>query len=57
MQAIVRGGMGFLEVLFFTGWLGSLVVVLISGIEDMEIVFQRDTAQPATAIGGDHDLR
>jgi hypothetical protein len=56
MESIVHAGMVFLEVLFFTGWIGSLVVVIISGIEDMETIFQKDVAEPATAIGGDHDL-
>jgi hypothetical protein len=49
--------MVFLETLFFVGWIGSLVVVLISGVEDMETIFQKDVAEPAAAIGGDHDLR
>ena len=47
----------FLETLFFVGWVGSIVVVLISGVEDMHTILQKDTAEPATAIGGDHDMR
>ncbi len=57
MQPIVHAVMVFLEVLFFVGWIGSLIVVLISGVEDMETIFQKDTAGPASAIGGDHDLK
>jgi hypothetical protein len=49
--------MVFLETLFFAGWIGSLVVVVISGVEDLETIFQKDVAEPATAIGGDHDMK
>ncbi len=49
--------MVFLETLFFLGAVGSLVVVTISGIEDLETIFQKDTGGPAASIGGDHDLR
>ena len=57
MQSIVHAGMVFLETLFFAGWIGSLVVVVISGVEDLETIFQKDVAEPATAIGGDHDMK
>jgi hypothetical protein len=57
MQSIVHAGMVFLEILFFVGWVGSLVVVVISGVEDLETIFQKDVAAPAAAIGGDHDLK
>jgi hypothetical protein len=57
MHSLVRGGMLFLETLFFVGWAGSIVVVLISGVEDMHTILQKDAAEPATAIAGDHDMR
>ncbi len=58
MQTLVRSGMFLLEALFFAGCMGSLVVVVISGIEDLETIFQKDTELPgASTIGGDHDLR
>ena len=57
MASIVHAGMVFLETLFFVGAVGSLVVVVISGIEDLETIFQKDTGGPAASIGGDHDLR
>lgn len=56
MHAFVRGGILLLETLFLVGWAGSLVVVLISGIEDMHTIFQKDIAEPAAAISGDHDM-
>ena len=49
--------MVFFEVLFFVGSIGSLIVVVISGIEDLETIFEKDTGGPAAAIGGDHELR
>lgn len=57
MPSIVHGVMVFFEVLFFAGAIGSLVVVIISGIEDLETIFEKDTGGPAAAIGGDHELR
>jgi hypothetical protein len=56
MPPIVHGVMVFFEALFFTGAVGSLVVVIISGIEDLETIFEKDTSGPAAAIGGDHEL-
>jgi hypothetical protein len=34
--------MRVLEILFFAGLAGSAVVVLISFVEDLEVLFQRD---------------
>lgn len=50
--------MRVLEILFFGGWIGALVVVVISGIEDLQTILHKDTpGTPATAVGGDHDLK
>jgi hypothetical protein len=57
MHSFVRVGMLFLETLFFVGWAGSIVVVVISGIEDMQTIFQKDRNEPATAISGDQEMR
>ncbi len=42
MSILVRELIDLLEILFFAGWIGALIVVIISGIEDMETVFERD---------------
>lgn len=31
-----------LEILFIAGWVGSIIVVLISGVEDLKTVFTKD---------------
>ena len=56
MHLIVHAGMVLLETLFFLGWIGSIVVVAISGVEDLETIFQKNDVGPAQALGGDHDL-
>ena len=57
MQSVIHAGMVLLEAFFFTGWVGSIVVVVISGIEDLETIFKKDSSEPAPAVGGDHELR
>lgn len=47
--------MVLLEALFVVGWAGSIVVVLISGIEDFSTILQKDSGEPSVAISGDHD--
>jgi hypothetical protein len=42
MPTLVHFGMVILEVLFLVGWVGSIVVVLISGIEDVKTIFSKD---------------
>ncbi len=56
MHQFVHDGMVLLETLFVVGWAGSLIVVLISGIEDFTTVLQKDTGGPSVAISGDHDV-
>lgn len=57
MQSVIHAAMVLLEALFFTGWVGSIVVVVISGVEDMETIFKKDSSEPAPAVGGDNELR
>ncbi len=42
MEIIVKIGVHLLEFLFFAGCLGSLIVVIISGVEDIETILQKD---------------
>ena len=42
MHSVVHMLLLILEGLFIAGWVGSLIVVLISGVEDMKTVFTRD---------------
>lgn len=57
MTTALHAGMVTLESLFLIGCVGSLVVVVISGIEDMATILTKDKGGPTTAVGGDHDLR
>ncbi len=54
MHGLARDGMLLLESLFILGWVGSLVVVVISGIQDMHTILQKDKDEPSAAISGDH---
>ena len=45
MHTLIRTGILLLVGLFAVGWLGSLVVVIISGVEDMRVVFSKDDVQ------------
>ncbi len=56
MHSIIHAGMEVLETLFLVGWAGSLVVVVISGIEDVITVLKKDEKEPAAAIAGDHQF-
>ncbi len=40
----VTVGVKLLEILFVTGMLGSAVVILLTGIEDIKVVFSRGSA-------------
>ncbi len=42
MHKVLQAGMVFLEILFVAGWTGSVIVVLISGVEDLKTVFTKD---------------
>jgi len=41
MNVLVMIGIRVLEVLFFAGWVGSAVVLLLTSIEDVETIFER----------------
>jgi hypothetical protein len=42
MSEAVKIGVRGLEVLFFSGWAGSALVLLLSGFEDIRTVFKRE---------------
>lgn len=42
MDALIHTGVRVLEVLFVVGWAGSLLVLLLSGVEDIRIIFEKD---------------
>ena len=42
MNLVVTFLVRLLEVLFAIGWIGSVMVILLSGIEDVETVFEKD---------------
>ncbi len=50
MHTLVHSGMLFLEGIFIIGWVGAIVVVVISGVEDLKTVFSKadspETHQP-----------
>ncbi len=41
----VTVGVKLLEILFVTGMLGSAVVILLTGIEDIKTVFSTDSSE------------
>ena len=42
MNVLLAAGIRVLEFLFFGGWIGSLLVIVLSGIEDMETIFDKN---------------
>lgn len=40
MTEFVAIAIRVLEVLFFAGWVGSAVVLLLTGVEDLRVVFK-----------------
>jgi hypothetical protein len=45
MRELIKIGIDSLEVLFFAGWAGSLIVLLLSGIEDVHEVLESEPNQ------------
>ncbi len=43
MYFLISTGIRLLEFLFFAGWIGSLIVILLSGVEDVETIFSKDS--------------
>ncbi len=50
MDALVGFLVRLLELLFAVGWIGSLLVIILSGIEDVETVLEGG-ATPAASAG------
>ena len=46
MDFVTAIGIRVLEFLFFAGWIGSLLVILLSGIEDFETILSKETPDP-----------
>lgn len=42
MSEIIKIGVRSLEVLFFAGWVGSLIVLLLSGFEDVRTALEEE---------------
>jgi len=45
MDWLIHAGVRLLETLFVVGWAGSVLVLLLSAVEDAAIIFEKD--QPA----------
>ncbi len=45
MNEVVKIAVRGLEILFFAGWAGSLLVLLLAGLEDVGTVFERGPDQ------------
>jgi hypothetical protein len=43
MHGLIAIGIHILETLFFAGWVGSLLVIVLSAIEDVRTIFDHDT--------------
>lgn len=46
MNFLISIGIRTLEVLFFAGWVGAAIVILITGVEDIETALGRDEGEP-----------
>lgn len=46
MDFLAASGIRILEFLFFAGWIGSILVILMSGVEDVETILSRDKPEP-----------
>ena len=46
MHWLATIGIGVLEFLFFAGWVGSALVLLLTSVEDVGTVFERE--EPST---------
>lgn len=53
MSVLVKAGVRLLEILFFGGCIGSLIVVVVAGIEDFATVFDTDTTEPGERSTGE----
>ena len=48
MDFILTTLIRLLEIMFAVGWVGTLIVLLLTGIEDLETILRRD--QPAPGV-------
>ena len=48
MDSIVTLLIRVLEVMFAAGWAGTLIVLVLTGIEDLETILKRDQPAPGT---------
>ena len=48
MDAVISALVQILEALFLTGIAGSVLVILMSGFEDIETIFEPDETPPGT---------
>jgi len=46
MDFLIATGIRILEFMFFAGWIGSILVILLSGIEDIETVLSKEESSP-----------
>lgn len=46
MNFLISIGIRILEVLFFAGWIGAAIVILITGVEDVETALGHDDSEP-----------
>lgn len=42
MTAVIHFGIHLLEALFVAGSIGSALVIVLSGIEDLHVIFEKD---------------
>ena len=42
MDVLIHSGVRILEGLFVVGWAGSVLVLLLSGVEDIRIIFEKE---------------
>ncbi len=52
MHSVIHAGLLFLETLFVVGWVGAIIVVVISGVEDLKTVFSKDDTEHHAPIEG-----
>lgn len=48
MDWLIRVGVLILEFLFFAGVVGSALVIVLSGIEDIETIFESEETGPSS---------
>jgi hypothetical protein len=50
-HALMVGGIKTLEILFAGGLIGSVILIILTSIEDFREVFQRDTPEETQSFG------